>query len=96
MPGGSRALSAVLVEFDPSLARATISPNLSRANGHFVTAGRSVPWLPLASLGWWRKASDAILFAVDLIELDGEDCRPIPLREAQGPAARLRAVGDRT
>jgi ATP-dependent DNA ligase len=38
-----------------------------------------------------RKAGDAILFAFDLIELDGEDFRPMPLGKRKGRLARLLA-----
>jgi bifunctional non-homologous end joining protein LigD len=38
-----------------------------------------------------RQASDAILFAFDLIELDGEDFRPLPLGKRKTRLARLLA-----
>jgi bifunctional non-homologous end joining protein LigD len=38
-----------------------------------------------------RRASDAILFAFDLIELDGEDFRPLPLGKRKARLARLLA-----
>jgi bifunctional non-homologous end joining protein LigD len=44
-----------------------------------------------------RRASDAILFAFDLIELNGEDFRLLPLsRRKARPAARPRGARDRT
>jgi hypothetical protein len=44
-----------------------------------------------------RNASDAILFAFDLIELDGEDFRPLPLAKRKAlPACWPALGGDRT
>jgi ATP-dependent DNA ligase len=38
-----------------------------------------------------RKVTDAILFAFDLIELNGEDFRPLPLLKRSRALARLLA-----
>ena len=38
-----------------------------------------------------HKATDAMLYAFDLLELDGEDLRPLPLRERKAKLARLLA-----
>jgi bifunctional non-homologous end joining protein LigD len=38
-----------------------------------------------------HKASDAILYAFDLLELDGEDLRPLPLSSRKAKLARLLA-----
>jgi bifunctional non-homologous end joining protein LigD len=38
-----------------------------------------------------RKASDALLYAFDLLELDGEDLRPLPLSARKAKLARLLA-----
>jgi bifunctional non-homologous end joining protein LigD len=38
-----------------------------------------------------HKASDAILYAFDLLELNGEDLRPLPLGERKAKLARLLA-----
>ena len=38
-----------------------------------------------------REAGDAILYAFDLIELNGEDFRPLPLRRRKARLARLLA-----
>ena len=47
----------------------------------------------MTRLGWRRQASDAILFASDLIELDGEDFRPLPLGKRKARLTRLAARG---
>jgi bifunctional non-homologous end joining protein LigD len=39
-----------------------------------------------------REASDAILFAFDLLELNGEDFRPLPLGERKDRLARLLSL----
>ena len=38
-----------------------------------------------------HKASDAILYAFDLLELDGADLRPLPLSDRKAKLARLLA-----
>jgi ATP-dependent DNA ligase len=38
-----------------------------------------------------RKATDAILYAFDLLELNGKDLRPLPLADRKAKVARLLA-----
>jgi bifunctional non-homologous end joining protein LigD len=50
-----------------------------------------VPMAVFDALHRRRQARDAILFAFDLIELDGEDFRPLPLGKRKARLARLLA-----
>jgi bifunctional non-homologous end joining protein LigD len=42
-----------------------------------------------------RKATEAILYAFDLLELDGEDLRPLPLGARKAELSRLQARAHR-
>jgi ATP-dependent DNA ligase len=67
----------------PTLA-VTCSPWMARRWCAVLTASPSS--MPSTGVA---EASDAILFAFDLIELDGEDFRPLPFAKRKARLARL-------